>query len=522
MQDNVNLTAFIDGFDDPVVVIDRNYRVVQVNAAFRDEAERGRSSPIGEYCHNVLNWSADPCFNMGEECPARRVWETSKRSTVTRTYRTAKGQAVTEVSAIPIRQEGGHFDSIMLVLKDVSERVRVEQHLRERNRELTALNTIISSVSPSVSLRTILDDALEKVLDLASMEGGGIRLVDEKTGEVTSVASKGLPEELVKVQEQVKPGEVIVGQISLFWRPVVPQGQTDLAESSEAAVKRLNMRSFVVVPMKAKERIVGSLILATADHRTFTNREVQFLTAIAGAVGIATENARLHEEVGRLASTDGLTSLYNHRHFYQRLDEEISHATRYHEPLSLLFIDVDKLKAINDTFGHLAGDNVLREIARLIRESCRKTDTAARYGGDEFSVILPHTSAEQAGLFGQRLLRTLEAHRFSDNNGNHNIKVVASIGVASLSGPSTPEDLVRRADQAAYRAKQLQVGVSVESTDAPAARADTPSAEPPKSEPPFGERPPVEESTGSIIREITARRRDSGENGPRRTDDRIS
>ncbi|MBI5067233.1 MAG: diguanylate cyclase [Deltaproteobacteria bacterium] len=168
-----------------------------------------------------------------------------------------------------------------------------------------------------------------------------------------------------------------------------------------------------------------------------------------------------NEKLELLSVTDGLTGLYNHRAFQTRLREEFGRAARYGGPLSLVMIDLDHFKAINDTWLHPFGDKVLRETAILIRNSLRDHDVSARYGGEEFAVLLPHTPFASALPVARRIARAIAGHLFvvdADEPGSQGpeVSVTASFGVAAFPGGdvTTPETLVRRADEALFRAKR--------------------------------------------------------------------
>jgi diguanylate cyclase (GGDEF)-like protein len=158
----------------------------------------------------------------------------------------------------------------------------------------------------------------------------------------------------------------------------------------------------------------------------------------------------------RLAQLDGLTELYNYRTFYELLEAEIARAERYLHPLSVLMIDLDDLKVYNDTFGHPAGDAILREVAWLLRRSVRNCDVVARYGGDEFAIILPETSKEDATGIADRIRRMVEGTSFEHDDVLPHKTVTISVGLASFptdAGETT--ELVSKADQALYEAKTL-------------------------------------------------------------------
>lgn len=161
-----------------------------------------------------------------------------------------------------------------------------------------------------------------------------------------------------------------------------------------------------------------------------------------------------NEKLRELSITDDLTGLYNRRYFFERLDEEINQSIRYYQSLSVMIMDLDNFKAINDCMGHMVGDDVLREFANLLKEKLRKGETVARYGGEEFSVILPHVGSEGALKAARCIRKVVEAAEFSCSP--EGIKVTVSIGVAELdSGIKDPDEVLARADKALYEAKRL-------------------------------------------------------------------
>jgi len=161
-----------------------------------------------------------------------------------------------------------------------------------------------------------------------------------------------------------------------------------------------------------------------------------------------------HTHTRRLASTDGLTELYNHRTFQGRLAQEVDRANRYARPLSLVMIDVDDFKSYNDMYGHPQGDTALRELARLLREASRTSDIVARYGGEEFAIILPETDCENAQKIGDRLREQVELYPFPGEERLPRGAFTISVGVATHTRTDTKEALLQSADAALYKAKR--------------------------------------------------------------------
>ena len=168
---------------------------------------------------------------------------------------------------------------------------------------------------------------------------------------------------------------------------------------------------------------------------------------------LSQERVRMMEKLQRLAITDGLTKLHNSRSFYSQLEVEVDRFNRYKHPLSLLLLDIDHFKQYNDNFGHLEGDKVLVKISQLIRSCLRKLDTAYRYGGEEFTVILPETSCEEAELVAERIRTTIQTEKFKPRNAKE-LSITISIGTTQYDAEEQLSTFIQRADKAMYLSKQ--------------------------------------------------------------------
>jgi len=166
------------------------------------------------------------------------------------------------------------------------------------------------------------------------------------------------------------------------------------------------------------------------------------------------ERIRMMEKLQKLAITDGLTKLHNSRSFYSQLEVEVDRYNRYKHPLSLLLLDIDHFKHYNDSFGHLEGDKVLVRISQMIRSCLRKLDTAYRYGGEEFTVILPETSCEEAVLVAERIRNVVESEKFEHENAESTLQITISIGVTQYTEKEELSSFIQRADKAMYLSKQ--------------------------------------------------------------------
>ncbi len=221
-----------------------------------------------------------------------------------------------------------------------------------------------------------------------------------------------------------------------------------------AAALSEGYRAFLAVPLLVQDRPVGCLNLYLAERRDLEQEELQLLSTLASQAAIAIENARLFEETRQLAITDPLTGLANHRQFYDQLGREFRRSLRYRRPLTLLMMDLDRFKHFNDSYGHLAGDQALRETAEVLRQNARSVDILARYGGEEFTIILPETEGTRALIQAERVRAAVANHTLEGLEGEAARGVTVSIGLAALTPTMKRiEDLVQAADEALYRAK---------------------------------------------------------------------
>jgi diguanylate cyclase (GGDEF)-like protein len=211
----------------------------------------------------------------------------------------------------------------------------------------------------------------------------------------------------------------------------------------------------LVVAMRASGMLVGVLLLIRTHGAPMVDEDRKLAELVAAEAAAAIYNARLYEQTQRLATTDALTSLPNHRFFREALAMEIARANRLGYSLGLLMIDVDNFKRVNDTFGHPVGDEVLRNIARVLRSSLRQTDVAARYGGEEFAIVLPGLGPRGVRAVGEKLRRAVKTLQPLVTTGAPPFQISVSIGGASAAPPElNAVDLVRVADSALYQAKR--------------------------------------------------------------------
>jgi diguanylate cyclase (GGDEF)-like protein len=226
--------------------------------------------------------------------------------------------------------------------------------------------------------------------------------------------------------------------------------------AQEASLAGLDLpdmvRSLILLPLVIREELLGSLLVFSAQAKAFDARDLENLKTLANQLVIGMEKTSLYERVQKLSVTDGLTGLYVHRYLLQRLEEEIRRSARYSSSLSLLMLDIDFFKNANDRFGHLAGDEVLKRVAGILKRQVDGLDLVARYGGEEFAVILPDQGQAQALRKAEAIRAAVEAEPFRFQE--EDLRVTISGGAASFPDQArTHKGLLELADKALYRSK---------------------------------------------------------------------
>lgn len=322
--------------------------------------------------------------------------------------------------------------------------------LRRAALDFSALYETGRALSSSLRLEDLLPLLLEIAMTDLDAGAGAVFLVDRETEGYELAASRGL-----------RPGQTVrsrdVERSICDWavRHKGPCLRTeDLASDPLLAHFGGPWGAAIAVPLITGGGPVGVIVAAVRQRHTLSEDSVRFMEALAAQAATAVENAMLYRQTAYWAIRDGLTGLYNYRHFAERLEIELARATRYQTPLSLLVVDVDLFKNVNDDYGHLVGDEVLRALAERLVHTTRESDLVARYGGEEFAVILPETDYEGAAMAAQKLRSAVGGSPLVTLGPDRSeIGVTVSIGLATYPATSTAEHIVSQADEALYDAK---------------------------------------------------------------------
>ena len=321
--------------------------------------------------------------------------------------------------------------------------------------EVAIFQELGKALTSSLQLDQVLRTIMEKIDEFLRPDNWSLLLLDEAKQELYFELVVGKASPALK-DVRIKIGQGIAGWVAQNGETVVvPDTAKDTRFFGQVDEKtKTETQSIVAVPVKFRDTCLGVIELINCmGPDGFDNRDLKLLEALADFAAIALENARHVKRIHELTITDDCTTLYNARHMGFILDTEIYRSQRYNYEFSLVFIDLDHFKQVNDTHGHLVGSRLLAEIGNALKNKCRLIDFAFRYGGDEFVLLLPQTSKDNALNVARRLHKMIRESVWLASEGL-NIKVTTSLGVASYPVDSrSKEGLLHLADEAMYLVK---------------------------------------------------------------------
>ncbi len=321
--------------------------------------------------------------------------------------------------------------------------------------EVTVFHELGKALTSTLELEQVLRTIMEKIDEFLRPDTWSMLLVDEARQELYFELAIGKGAQALK-EVRIKIGQGIAGWVAQHGEAVVvPDVSKDTRFFAKVDEKtKMETRSIVAVPVRFRDHCLGVIELVNCiGPEGFDDRSMALLEALSDFAAIAIENARHVKRIHDLTITDDVTNLYNSRHLHFILETEIYRSQRYGYEFSVIFIDLDHFKVVNDTHGHLVGSKLLAEIGAVMKTNCRLIDFAFRYGGDEFVILLPQTSKESACTVARRLHSLIRESVWLANEAL-NIHITSSVGVASYPTDSrTKVHLLQLADEAMYNVK---------------------------------------------------------------------
>ncbi|MGB9521268.1 MAG: diguanylate cyclase, partial [Anaerolineales bacterium] len=349
-----------------------------------------------------------------------------------------------------------------LLICEIEERIRTEQTEREQRQLAETIVAASRALNATLDLDEVMDIMLEKVADVVPYDSAIIMQVDGNVAYTRR--AKNYHHYGKEIEQKVSQAHFNLEKTPNLRQLVTSQEPLVIPDVNQFAgwdkeVTGNPVQSWVGTPVIVNGRVIALFSLDKLEPGYYKEEHAQKLKLFAGHAALAIENARLYHEVRRLATIDALTGLYNRRYFFERGVQELERAQRYHHPLAIVMLDLDHFKRINDEYGHPAGDLVLATISKTFKSQLRQSDIAARFGGEEFIILLPETTLEQAEKIAQRLRQSIADLAIPYND--HPIKITASFGVSGIFDESYPrpaervmEQIIAKSDEALYKAKQ--------------------------------------------------------------------
>ena len=332
-----------------------------------------------------------------------------------------------------------------------------KEEVETRYENLLAVYTVAKAMGTNQELKAVLERGLDAILgqEVLNVLGmGGIFVLNEETNRLEMACSRNISDCLAQAEESIPLGHCLCGLAA-------ESGQVLVSEDCFADPRHhthydgMTSHGHIIVPLKAKDKILGVLFLYLPPDTKATARQLDMVEAIANQLSVSLENARLYDRVKHLSVHDPLTGLFNRNMLYERLEAETSRAERFGETLAVAMMDVDGFKQVNDRFGHVVGDELLKQVALHLRENVRRADVVARFGGDEFTVLLPHANKHEAVVAVERIMEYLQCHLAVKTPEGESVQVSVSTGVsfATEGHRRDASQLIEEADKALYQAK---------------------------------------------------------------------
>lgn len=367
------------------------------------------------------------------------------------------GRVLADIEKLKIGIEALQYDLKSPFPRVSKDLLPVSNAIQELSASLDALQNTSRNLVGSLYLEESLQHAMDMLTKIYGAEHCCIMLRDEHSGDFRIRSSYGLSNEFVQTCKNVEKNSLIAlaAQSGQFIQS--NQIGKDRTSLWSRVAKIEGLKSLLTIPLMGKGKAIGVVNVFSKNEKSWSAQEISFLSSITNQIALGIENSILFEEMETKAITDRLTSLYNHKYMYEEVAREIDEAEIFGYPVTMLLMDIDYFKNYNDTYGHPAGDKVLRQFAKILKESVRPDDLVARYGGEEFVVVLKNMEAVQALDVAERIRKGVEDYPFEGRENQPGGSVTVSIGIAQYPiHASNKDELIKRSDEALYKAKHTK------------------------------------------------------------------
>jgi len=352
-----------------------------------------------------------------------------------------------EIYILPFKT-GSKTYHVRITFKDITNFLRLETELLKRNKELIIMNNLSSAFISSDNLDLVIEDLMDKIFLITDFHTGWLLL--KENSKLFLKTSRGISSE---VRTSIEEGALA----SLCASTIQMREPLSVIEADELSkipfLFEQGVVFLVIVPLISEESTTGLLFLASRVKRNVDLEFASLMALVGNHLTHIIGKIKLFLETKRLSVTDALTGLYNTRYFYKTLELEIARTNRYGTPFSLTLFDVDNFKLLNDNYGHQIGDEVLQELAQILKSVSRETDISVRYGGEEFIIVLPNTPEKETIFLADRIRKAVHEHNFI-LGAAEKINITLSGGIASYpKNAGDAKSLLNAADTALYAAK---------------------------------------------------------------------
>lgn len=437
--------TLLENFRDGLIIFDRQSRLIFANLTAEQLLNIESKEIIGKHINYIV--SEDSIwFPVLVEGSSKAVLNTEA------------GEVHFEIEQVLLANRKDQRKQKLLIIRDVTKAFQAGQAEKEaraiaenRAMELDVLRIIAEKLNRLADFDRVTQDGLQEIVSRLGARFGYVILANQHNRPYTA-GTYNLP----SIVDSAFKKYTFCPSCKIFEKFMNGDYQEPVSYLPCAVLNEYSISypGLISIPLRLAERQIGVLNLVMAPNAVFSGDEIRLMQTIGDQYSAAIERARLYEEAEKMATLDPLTELYNRRYFFELAHQEFERARRYKHHLSIIMLDIDLFKNVNDTYGHLIGDQVLRTIAERCRSVLRSSDKIGRYGGEEFVVILPETTIEMAEKTASRIRNVVSDRQIIVDNAK--ISVTVSLGVSSMDTDwkLALEQVLEQADQALYRAKQ--------------------------------------------------------------------